>query len=32
MGADTLHGFGKPQHVLVDLKSVLPKDASDLRL
>jgi UDP-N-acetyl-D-galactosamine dehydrogenase len=32
MGADKLHSFGKPQHVLVDLKSVLPKEASDLRL
>jgi UDP-N-acetyl-D-galactosamine dehydrogenase len=31
-GAGALHGYGKPEHVLVDLKSVLPKEASDMRL
>ncbi len=32
MGAPTLHAFGKAQHVLFDLKYVLPVEASDLRL
>ncbi|MDR5856406.1 Vi polysaccharide biosynthesis UDP-N-acetylglucosamine C-6 dehydrogenase TviB [Caballeronia sp. LZ062] len=32
MGADALHAFGKAQHVVYDLKYVLPADASDLRL
>ncbi|WP_248324565.1 MULTISPECIES: Vi polysaccharide biosynthesis UDP-N-acetylglucosamine C-6 dehydrogenase TviB [unclassified Caballeronia] len=32
MGADALHALGKDQHVVYDLKYVLPADASDLRL
>jgi UDP-N-acetyl-D-galactosamine dehydrogenase len=32
MGAATLRALGKPEHVLFDLKYVLPADASDLRL
>lgn len=32
MGAPALHAFGKAQHVLFDLKYVLPVEASDLRL
>ncbi|WP_250455474.1 Vi polysaccharide biosynthesis UDP-N-acetylglucosamine C-6 dehydrogenase TviB [Caballeronia sp. ATUFL_M2_KS44] len=32
MGADALHAFGKGQHVVYDLKYVLPAEASDLRL
>jgi UDP-N-acetyl-D-galactosamine dehydrogenase len=32
MGANTIHGFGKPVHVLYDLKYLLPIDGSDLRL
>ena len=32
MGAAALHAFGKDQHVVYDLKYVLPADASDLRL
>jgi UDP-N-acetyl-D-glucosamine/UDP-N-acetyl-D-galactosamine dehydrogenase len=32
LGAEALHAFGKAQHVLYDLKYVLPADASDLRL
>jgi UDP-N-acetyl-D-galactosamine dehydrogenase len=32
MGADTVRALGKPQAVLFDVKSVLPKEASDLRL
>jgi len=33
MGADRMRGFGKPEgHVLYDLKYVLPKEASDIRL
>jgi UDP-N-acetyl-D-galactosamine dehydrogenase len=31
-GADMLRAFGKPQHVLYDLKYVLPVESSDLRL
>ncbi|QIN62825.1 UDP-N-acetyl-D-glucosamine 6-dehydrogenase [Caballeronia sp. SBC1] len=31
-GADTLRSFGKPRHVLYDLKYVLPPESSDLRL
>ncbi|WP_428928758.1 nucleotide sugar dehydrogenase [Marinibacterium sp. SX1] len=32
MGPDALRAFGRPQSVLVDLKSVFPAPASDLRL
>ncbi|MFM8312717.1 MAG: Vi polysaccharide biosynthesis UDP-N-acetylglucosamine C-6 dehydrogenase TviB [Deltaproteobacteria bacterium] len=32
MGAATLRELGKPQHVLYDLKYLLPQEASDLRL
>lgn len=33
LGADGIHAFGSPTgHVLYDLKSLLPADASDLRL
>lgn len=32
MGADDIHGLGKPEHVLYDLKYTLPKDQVDLRL
>lgn len=32
LGADSIHGFGKPEHVLYDLKYTLPKDKVDLRL
>ena len=32
LGADSIHGFGKPKHVLYDLKYTLPKDKVDLRL
>ena len=32
MGAEVIHSFGKDNHVLYDLKYVLPKEASDLRL
>ena len=32
MGAPALRALGKPQHVLFDLKYVLPAEASDLRL
>ncbi len=33
MGADRMRGFGKPEgHVLYDLKYVLPRGASDIRL
>ncbi|CAD6524757.1 Vi polysaccharide biosynthesis UDP-N-acetylglucosamine C-6 dehydrogenase TviB [Paraburkholderia metrosideri] len=32
MGEDALRSFGKSQHVLYDLKFILPADASDLRL
>ena len=32
LGADRIHAFGKPGAVLFDVKSVLPKDAADLRL
>jgi len=32
LGPDGLRRFGRPGHVLYDLKSVLPADASDLRL
>ena len=32
MGADAIREFGKPDHVLYDIKSVLPKDSVDARL
>jgi UDP-N-acetyl-D-glucosamine/UDP-N-acetyl-D-galactosamine dehydrogenase len=32
MGTDALRALGKPEHVLFDLKYVLPAAASDLRL
>lgn len=32
LGADALHAFGKTEHVLYDLKYILPAQASDLRL
>ena len=32
LGAQALHALGKPEHVLYDLKYVLPLQASDLRL
>ena len=31
-GAAALHGYGRPDHVFCDLKSVFPRDESDLRL
>ncbi|MGC4153886.1 MAG: nucleotide sugar dehydrogenase [Propionicimonas sp.] len=31
-GAERLRAYGKPESILYDLKSVLPKEASDLRL
>ena len=32
MGADAIHALGKPEHVLYDLKYILPASGSDLRL
>ncbi len=32
LGSDGIRKFGMPDHVLYDLKYILPKDASDLRL
>jgi UDP-N-acetyl-D-galactosamine dehydrogenase len=32
MGADAIRALGKPEHVLYDLKYVLPASESDLRL
>jgi len=32
LGVETIRGFGTPASVLFDVKSVLPKAASDLRL
>jgi UDP-N-acetyl-D-galactosamine dehydrogenase len=32
MGPDEIRAFGKPEHVLYDLKYVLPRHAADLRL
>jgi UDP-N-acetyl-D-galactosamine dehydrogenase len=32
MGADGIRALGKPEHVLYDLKYILPADAADLRL
>lgn len=32
MGEATMRGFGKPEHVLYDLKYLLPRECSDLRL
>jgi UDP-N-acetyl-D-galactosamine dehydrogenase len=31
MGPDAVRALGRPQAVLFDVKSVLPKEASDLR-
>ncbi|MBS0475568.1 MAG: Vi polysaccharide biosynthesis UDP-N-acetylglucosamine C-6 dehydrogenase TviB, partial [Proteobacteria bacterium] len=32
MGAEAIHAFGKPEHVVYDLKYVMPRQAADLRL
>jgi UDP-N-acetyl-D-galactosamine dehydrogenase len=32
LGAEALRRWGRPEHVLFDLKSVFPRDASDIRL
>ncbi len=32
MGAEGIRSFGKPEHVLYDLKYILPTEAADLRL
>jgi UDP-N-acetyl-D-galactosamine dehydrogenase len=32
MGASAIRALGKPEHVLYDLKYILPADQSDLRL
>src|SRR5690606_23292809 len=32
MGSQAIHALGKPEHVLYDLKYVLPANESDLRL
>ena len=32
MGPERLRGFGKPRHVLYDLKYLFPPEAADLRL
>jgi UDP-N-acetyl-D-galactosamine dehydrogenase len=32
MGAEAIRAFGKPEHVLYDVKYLLPVDKSDLRL
>jgi len=32
MGADAIRGLGKPEHVVYDLKYVMPRNAADLRL
>lgn len=32
LGADTIHGYGKQQHVLYDLKYIVPAELCDLRL
>ena len=32
LGAASIHAFGRPGHVLYDLKHLLPADAADLRL
>jgi UDP-N-acetyl-D-galactosamine dehydrogenase len=32
MGVDKIHALGKEQHVLFDVKSIYPKDQTDLRL
>ncbi|MBS0545208.1 MAG: Vi polysaccharide biosynthesis UDP-N-acetylglucosamine C-6 dehydrogenase TviB [Proteobacteria bacterium] len=32
MGADAIRALGKPEHVVYDLKYVMPRDAADLRL
>ncbi len=32
LGVDAIRAFGKPDHILYDIKSVLPKDSVDARL
>lgn len=32
LGAETIHGYGKQQHVLYDLKYIVPAELCDLRL
>jgi UDP-N-acetyl-D-galactosamine dehydrogenase len=32
MGVDKIHALGKERHVLFDVKSIYPKDQTDLRL
>ena len=32
MGSEQMHAYGKPLHVLYDLKYMLPKAESDMRL
>jgi UDP-N-acetyl-D-galactosamine dehydrogenase len=32
LGSDAIHKLGKPDHVLYDIKSILPKDSVDARL
>ena len=32
MGADGIHGLGKPEHIVYDLKYLLDAEDSDLRL
>jgi UDP-N-acetyl-D-galactosamine dehydrogenase len=32
MGAQAIRAFGKPEHILYDLKYLLPVESSDLRL
>jgi UDP-N-acetyl-D-galactosamine dehydrogenase len=32
MGADAIRALGKPEHVVYDLKYVMPRNAADLRL
>ncbi|KAB7609827.1 Vi polysaccharide biosynthesis UDP-N-acetylglucosamine C-6 dehydrogenase TviB [Amylibacter sp. SFDW26] len=32
LGASTVKGFGKPEHILFDLKSIFPSEVADLRL
>ncbi len=32
MGSDAIRRYGKPEHVLYDIKSILPKDSVDARL
>jgi len=32
LGADAIRAFGKPNHILFDVKHILPKEAVDARL